>query len=179
MLKTELRDATERDASTIAALAVQVFLDTYATEGVRPDLAREAFQEYSGEAFAARLADTNRHFVLAERENALQGFAEMARSEAESPVAGLWGAELIRLYVQPRAQRSGIGRALLASAEQAAASAALAALWLTVWEGNARALAFYAHMGYVDAGATTYSFQGNTYGNRVLVKRLPVIATVA
>jgi hypothetical protein len=38
----ELRHASADDAGTVAALATQVFLDTYATEGVRPDLARES-----------------------------------------------------------------------------------------------------------------------------------------
>ena len=36
------------------------------------------------------------------------------------------------------------------------------------------ALAFYPKMGYADVGATTYSFGGNTYGNRVFAKRLAV-----
>ena len=34
------------------------------------------------------------------------------------------------------------------------------------------ALAFYRRMGYADVGATTYSIEGNTYGNCVLAKQL-------
>ena len=41
------RVAQPTDAVCIAALATQVFLDTYATDGLRPDLAREAFAVYS------------------------------------------------------------------------------------------------------------------------------------
>jgi GNAT superfamily N-acetyltransferase len=173
----ELRAGTEHDAITIAALAVQVFLDTYATEGVRPDLAREAFEGYSTEAFADRLARPDRCFVLAMHGNALQGFAEVLTSECQAPAAGIRGAELVRLYVQPRAQRSGVGRALLERAEALAAAASLSAQWLRAWDGNPRALAFYARMGYADFGATTYTFQGRTYGNRVLAKRLLAGAT--
>ena len=46
------------------------------------------------------------------------------------------------------------------------------AVWLTAWEGNTGALAFYRRMGYADVGSTGYSLQGNTYGNRVLGKQL-------
>src|SRR5690349_5588603 len=119
----QLRTAVPGDATTIAALAVQVFLDTYATEGVRPDLAREAFREYSAERFAARLAEPGRSFVLAEAGEGLLGFAEVIACPLQAPAGGIRGAELVRLYVQARAQRNGIGRTLLASAERLAAGA--------------------------------------------------------
>jgi len=50
-----LRFADAADAEIIAALAIHVFLDTYATAGTLPDLAAEAFAEYSVAAFRARL----------------------------------------------------------------------------------------------------------------------------
>lgn len=170
---SELRLAAAFDAPAIAALAVQVFLDTYATAGVRPDLAREAFEEYAVDAFAARLAEPERCFVLACRGDGLLGFAEVLAAALHAPAGDVRGAELVRLYVQPRAQRSGLGKALLAHAEHITAAAALPRLWLTAWEGNTRALAFYERMGYADIGATTYTLQGRSYGNRVLAKALP------
>ena len=166
-----VRSGTTGDATTIAALAVQVFLDTYVTEGVRPDLAQEAFTEYGVDAFASRLVDPGRRFMLAEHATALLGFAETIVTLRDAPVAALAGAELVRLYVQPNAQRRGIGRRLLLEAERAVADACLPALWLTAWEGNERARRFYAAQGYEDVGATRYAFQGRTYGNRVFAKR--------
>ncbi len=168
---TGLRVADAGDADTIAALAVQVFLDTYATEGVRPDLAREAFEVYSVEAFDARLREPSRRFLLAEEGTALLGFAEGLMTPRASPAGPFVGAELVRLYVQPRFQRRGIGRGLLKAFEVAAEAAGLPGTWLSAWEENGRARRFYAAQGYEDVGATTYTFQGNTYGNRVFAKR--------
>ena len=167
-----LRAAQPGDATTIAALAVQVFLDTYASEGIRPDLAREAFDAYSIERFAARLAEPERRFVLAEAADGLLGFAEIVIESREAPAGGVRGAQLLRLYVQPSAQRRGIGRALLARAEEAAVAKRLPALWLTAWDGNHRARAFYAGRGYADVGAADYTFQDRTYANRVLSRPL-------
>lgn len=169
-----LRLASAPDAVTISALSVQVFLDTYATEGVRPDLAREAHSEYSVNAFAERLAQPQRRFILAEKGDALVGFAEVLLTSVAAPAQGFMGAELVRLYVQPAAQRNGVGHALLASAEHAARAESMACVWLTAWEGNDNARAFYARVGYADVGATSYSFQGQTYPNRVFAKRLEV-----
>jgi ribosomal protein S18 acetylase RimI-like enzyme len=170
IVEPQLRSAAPEDAVTIAALAIQVFLDTYATEGVRPDLAVEAFTEYSLDAFASRLQEPTRRFLLAEQASGLIGFAELQVAPVSAPAGAVVGAELVRLYVQPRFQRRGVGRRLLQEAELAAAAAALGGLWLTAWEGNRRACTFYASLGYQDIGATTYCFQGNSYGNRVFVK---------
>lgn len=171
-LEPRLRPAAPEDAITIAALAVQVFLDTYATEGVRPDLAREAFAEYAAEAFATRLQEPSRRFVLAEQASGLIGFAEIQACPLAAPAGAVIGAELVRLYVQPKAQGRGVGSCLLQAAEQAAAAAALGCVWLTAWEGNHRARGFYSSRGYQDVGATVYSFQGLPYANRVLAKHL-------
>jgi ribosomal protein S18 acetylase RimI-like enzyme len=168
----EIRLGSADDAVCVAALATQVFLDAYATDGVRPDLAREAFREYCEAAFAARLAEPERRFILATQADALLGFAEMRGSDLASPIPAICGAELDRLYVQPRAQRSGTGRALIQEAERIASMLPASWLWLTVWDGNAGALAFYRQMGYADSGATTYLLEGKTYGNRVLGKQL-------
>lgn len=171
-MKPQLRAATPDDAVTIAALSVQVFLDTYATAGIRPDLALEAFTNYSTEAFVVRLAESSRRFLISERENGLVGFAEVILSALPAPVGPVAGAELVRLYVQPQAHGMGIGRQLLRAAESAASNSGLPYLWLTAWEGNHRARGFYEALGYTDTGATTYTFQGNSYSNRVLAKEL-------
>ncbi|MFN3305009.1 MAG: hypothetical protein ACK44A_15010, partial [Roseateles sp.] len=62
-----LRPARPDDVTAIAALAIQVFLDTYASAGIRPDLAREALRDYGVDAFAPRLREPRRRFLLAER----------------------------------------------------------------------------------------------------------------
>jgi ribosomal protein S18 acetylase RimI-like enzyme len=167
-----LRLGERDDAVTLAALSVQVFLDTYATEGVRGDLAREALREYSEAAFVSRLSEPGRKFVLAEAQAALVGFAELNCVLGEAPAPGLAGWELARLYVQPQAQGGGVGTALLRRAEQLAAEDGSRDLWLSVWERNERALAFYRRLGYADVGETTYAFEGREYGNRVVAKRL-------
>ncbi len=165
-----IRAGSVADAETIAALAIQVFLDTYATAGVRPDLANEAFAEYGRGKFEKRLHETGRVFFLAERGAGLLGFAEVLRDHVASPVTGVVGAELVRLYVQPQAQGAGIGGALLLAAENCAMHAGSGGLWLSAWERNTRALAFYQHLHYQDLGFAYYVIQGQSFGNRILYK---------
>ncbi|SRR5216684_1811446 len=113
----EFRVAKPADALCIGVLATQVFLDTYATDGLRPDLAREAVANYSPAVFEARIRDSANHFLLAERAGHLVAFSECSLS-SKPPIPSLsGGVELVRLYVQRLSQRVGIGAALLARTE--------------------------------------------------------------
>jgi len=168
----EFRIAEPTDALCVGVLATQVFLDTYATIGLRPELAREALAKYSPAVFEARISDPSNHVVLAERAGHLVAFSECSAS-ARPPLPSLSGAvELVRLYVQRPSQRGGIGTALLAKAEAYARSFGSPLLWLTAWNGNASAQAFYVAQGYTDVGSTSYAFEGQAYENRIYSKVL-------
>lgn len=154
----------------MGALAIQVFLDTYAKVGIRADLAREALAHYAPEAFSARLADPHTTFVVAEKDDGLLAFGEVTRHRP-CPVATLDGTvELVRLYVQPASQGLGLGRALLQRAETLAKETGARTLWLTAWVGNAPALAFYRAQGYQRVGTTDYVVENRSYENHVLAK---------
>ena len=167
-----VRLADSRDAQCLSALATQVFLDTYATSGITPALAREAEDQFAVSAFAERLRSTRGRTLLAERQGHLVGFAEVTLDEAHALVAAGAAAELARLYVQSPFLRQGVGRQLLRHAEALALAEGACALWLTAWIGNTRALAFYASQGYEERGSTEYRFGGQAFENRLFAKAL-------
>lgn len=164
------RQGRHEDALCISGLATQVFLDTYATDGMRADLAEEALSVYAPQQFQQRLADPHRILLLAERNEHVLGFVEIANG-TRAPQAHLaQGMELVRLYVQRHAHRQGVGQALLRQAENFARTQRAPCLWLTAWSENHSALAFYRAQGYDATGTTTYEFGGNTYANQIFCK---------
>ena len=166
------RPGTAADALCLGVLALQVFLDTYATEGIRPTVAREVLEQFSTEAMRAKLAQPDTHFIVAERAGHLLAFAHLTLGTVHEHVPQRPSAELDRLYVQERFTGRGVGKALLTRAEAFARREGVAAMWLTTWVGNTRALAFYPLRGYRDCGATLYEFQNEQHENRVFVKAL-------
>jgi GNAT superfamily N-acetyltransferase len=167
------RPAVAADALCLSVLATQVFLDTYATQGIRPAIAREVRQYLSEQAFAEILSHPRHAILLAEIEDHLVGFAQLThdrtheRLPPEAPAA-----ELNRLYVQRPFLGRGLGRELLARAETLAQTEGAQLLWLTAWTGNAHALRFYEAQGYQDVGASVYTFEGDRYETRLFVKEL-------
>ena len=171
-LQLSFRQAQAADALSVHALATQVFLDTYATEGVRPALAREAEQRYSTSVFLELLERPASRIILAERDDHLVAFAQVQLGAGHALVEGPAAAELERLYVQAPFLRRGVGRQLLARAEALARDEGCTTLWLTAWAGNVRALAFYRSQEYEERGSTIYEIEGSSFENRLFARAL-------
>lgn len=166
------RLANADDALCIGALGTQVWLDTYATDGIRPALAQEVLDHFSPPAVTATLAEPGVSVIVAERAGHLVGFAQIRNSVDNPRISGDISAELERLYVQERFAGQGIGWQLLTRSEDLAREQGASALWLTVWVGNARALTFYPRQHYEDAGVSSYRFNNETHENRLFLKHL-------
>ena len=141
MPNVQLRGARTEDALCLSVLAMQVFLDTYATKGIRPAIAREVVSSYSKESFAKAIADAVSRITLAELEGHLVGFAHVTLGAAHKLAPPGAPAELLRLYVQEPFTGAKVGTKLLAQAELNAAAGGAAVMWLTPWVHNVRALA--------------------------------------
>ena len=168
----QLRPARPTDAAALAGLALQVFLDTYCTNGLRADLTAEALATGDPARWRSELVDPQRRCLLLAHE--VDGEAHCTGLAMLRLDAGQ--AELERLYLHPRFQRQGLGRRLLSAAEAAASTAGVHQLWLDCWAGNTRALAFYAACGYADQGESHYEFGGRRYANRRLQRAIASIA---
>jgi ribosomal protein S18 acetylase RimI-like enzyme len=167
-----LRPAASADALCLAVLAIQVFLDTYATQGIRPALAREVLSTYSEAAFLAAITDPGTRIVVAELTGHLVGFAQITLGAVHESAPTGTQSELLRLYVQEPFTGQQLGTRLLNASEMLAADNGASVLWLTPWVHNVRALNFYARRGYQDYGLTYFSFEGETHENRLYAKRL-------
>ena len=167
-----IRPATSSDANCLAVLATQVWLDTYATEGVREAIALEVLSSFSKETIRTHLSKPDVTFMLAEIECHLVGFSQWTLGTEHELVPGANQAELDRLYVQERFTRRGIGTLLLAASERAAKTQGADVLWLTPWARNERALGFYAKRGYSDLGSTVFRMGAEVHENRVLATEL-------
>lgn len=166
------RAATADDAVCLGVLATQVFLDTYATDGINRSIAREVLTLLSTPAMAALLAAPGERFIVAERGDRMVGFAQLRLGATHERVDATRPAEIVRLYVQEPFAGRGLGTTLLAEAEALAASGGATHAWLTAWVGNARALAFYPRRGYAELGPTPYIFEGEQHENRLFAKPL-------
>lgn len=167
-----LRAAVPDDALCLSVLSIQVFLDTYATVGIRPAIAREVLATYSESVFRQAIAQREVRVVVAERAGNLVGFSQVTLGASHHLAPAGTQAELLRLYVQEPFTGARIGTQLLANAERLASADGASVMWLTPWVHNHRALDFYQRRGYQDFGLTWFTFEGESHENRVYAKRI-------
>lgn len=162
-----IRRGRAADANRLAVLATQVWLHTYATDGVSDVVAGYVLSELTPARYLQSLNDPATRVFVAEDDENLLGLA-VVRFGVPCPTEAPSAAELQTLYVQAHCMGRGVGKSLLQAAEAGAREQSESALWLTVNAGNARALAFYAHQGYARVG-TAYFVLGERHENHVLI----------
>lgn len=151
--------ATADDAETLSVLATEVWLDTYAVEGVSPAYARHLVQHYGPDAFRTLLAAPQGGVWLCHRDGYVLGYARW-QPAPQPPNATCGTAELATLYVRRAHKRQGIGAALLRATLADAAQAGHRRAFLTVHHRNAAAAAFYHAQGMVPGGDCVFEFEG-------------------
>jgi diamine N-acetyltransferase len=165
-----LRPARPDDALCLGVLATQVFLDTYATAGIRPAIAHEVLAAFSTDTCAELIGRPGGGVQVAEVDHHLVGFFQLDGAATHELAPKGSQAELVRLYVQEPFTGRGIGTALLHAAEAFARTRGVEVLWLTPWVHNRRAIAFYVARGYRDHGTTPFHMDGETHENRVMAR---------
>jgi ribosomal protein S18 acetylase RimI-like enzyme len=166
----EIRGGQPNDANLLAVLATQVWLHTYATDGITSEIAQYVLSQLTPERYFALLQDPASHVFVAQHEEHLVGFA-VIKLGAQCPTGGGSAAELQTLYVQEHFARQGVGKALLQAAEAKAREQSGRALWLTVNAKNSRAIAFYTRQGYSMAGTAYFVLGDSRHENHVLIGR--------
>ena len=162
------RRATRADAESLAALSIEVWLHTYATNGVSAIIARHVLREFTSDNFVARLENQRIAILVAEASDGLAGYAEL-HFDATCPASDSSRVELGTLYVRAHFARVGIGSELLARAEALAVAGWRCPLWLAVYAGNPHAIAFYANRGYARIGHAWFDLGGTKHENHLLL----------
>jgi ribosomal protein S18 acetylase RimI-like enzyme len=165
-----VRPAGPRDVPALAALAARTLRETYAADHDPAQLERQIAETLAPDRLAAEVADPGCVTLLAHIGDEPAAYATLRSDPAPACVAGPDTIELARIYVLRRHQREGVGSALLAAALAEAQRRRRRTMWLSVWDRNARALAFYRRWGFADAGTAPFTFGGVEYDDLILAR---------
>jgi ribosomal protein S18 acetylase RimI-like enzyme len=162
-----IRKAEEGDASSLAAVSIEVWLNTYLRQGVSAFFADYLLAEFTAEKFRRAMANPDLAIWVSENRIGIDGFVTLC-SAAIPPLAGCSRLEIATLYVQPRHQASGKGAALLHCALGHCRRMGGKSAWLKVNAENGRAIDFYLRHGFVRVGTTPFVIADQAYENHVM-----------
>ncbi len=166
-----LRAPRKSDASSIAAISIEVWIGTYLKRGVSAFFADYALNEFTTLKTQALLADPTQFILVSENEDGIDGFIRVS-SGHKSPVSNCSEMEISTFYIQPRHHGKGIGSQLLHAALQYCREKKAESVWLTTNAQNAPAIAFYLAQGFEHVGETHFQIEDEGYLNNVYSYRL-------
>ena len=166
-----IRKASNDDASSLAALSIEVWIGTYLRNGVSKFFADYALSTFTTQMFEALIADENEIILVSDNSDGIDGFVRLTL-HSPAPTENGPETEVATLYVQPRHKGKGIGKRRLDEAFRLSAERGRDGVWLAVNSENQDAIAFYEHLGFARDGQTAFRIGEQSYANEVMVKRL-------
>jgi diamine N-acetyltransferase len=164
-----IRRGVPNDAAALAELAARTFADAFASDNRPEDLQAHLASAYGVSQQSAELADPNTVTLLAQRGDALIGYAQVRRRAAPTCVTQEQPVELQRFYLDRSAHGTGVAKELMSAVHDAARELGGRHLWLGVWERNARAIAFYSKMGFSKVGSHNFYVGSDRQTDDVMV----------
>ncbi len=151
MLNATIRPAAPSDAVTLAAISIQVWLDTYAQKGIRHEYAQFALETFSSAYFLERIENPEFSILVSEQNGHLLGFI-LTNYNSDYNNEN-YGYEIEKLYVLRHFQGKGVGSQLMNYASIKLGPR----FWLYTWVEN-QANLFYEKYGLTNVGKFTFTF---------------------
>ena len=167
-----LRKPNKPDASSIAAISIEVWIGTYLKRGVSAFFADYALEAFTPSKIEKLISDPKQFILVSENEEGIDGFIRLT-SSSKAPVPDCSEMEISTLYVQPRHHGKGIGKRLLNAALQHCRDKTVESVWLTTNAENDPAIAFYLAQGFEHVGETHFRIKDARYLNNIYLYRLP------
>jgi ribosomal protein S18 acetylase RimI-like enzyme len=151
-----VRRAELTDAAALTEFGARTFTEAFGECNDPADLAAHLESAYSLAQQQRDLVDPGYITLLIEADGTLAGYAQLRRHEAPDSARERSSTELHRFYVDRIWQGRGVAQQLMTAVREAARELGGSTIWLSVWEQNPRAIAFYAKCGFRDAGRTDF-----------------------
>ena len=151
-----IRRAAAEDAAGLAELGARTFQDTFAADNRPEDMAAHLAAAFGVPQQTAELTDSDYVTLLAYVDGSLAAFAQVRRTDPPPSVEGSAPAELHRFYVDRPWHGQGVAAPLMAACADAIRELGGRTVWLSVWEHNPRARAFYTKCGFRHVGTAEF-----------------------
>jgi diamine N-acetyltransferase len=163
-MSIQIRLATPTDAAALSAFAAATFYATYAAVNTVENMAAYMDAAFGTARQCAEIEDRVGFVLLAVEEEEIVGYAHIA--------PGHGALEVKRFYVAATRHGQGVAQMLMDAVVRSAGARGAEALWLSVWERNPRAIAFYRTVGFVETGVTTFQFGAETQRDLLMMRQV-------
>lgn len=171
-MKIEIRNAEVSDINNLTVLKQQVWISTYATEGLVDEYSSYVLSEYSIENVKRSVENINSITLVAVCNNCLVGCVEILLTP-KSPIEKVEPCiEITTLYILERFQNKGIGKKLLNETIKTIEKLNHKKMWLSVYYKNKKAIDFYKRHYFTQIGEIDFHLGKDKYKNYLMIRNI-------
>jgi len=167
-----IRIGTPDDAALLADLGARTFREVFAAFLPPSDLESYVAAMYNPARQTEELANPLRKFLIVEHEGAAAGYALLLAHELKPATPCENPVELERIYLLQSSIGRGLGTVLMRACIEESRRGGHTSIWLQVWEGNTRAMAFYRKMGFGSVGEKEKMVGTQTSRDIIMARKL-------
>jgi RimJ/RimL family protein N-acetyltransferase len=165
-----IRRATADDAARLSEFAAAAFTDWYLPDNRAEDVETHVRNTFAPDLQRDEISESGQYVFLAERAGDVAGYGMLRLNSACPGQSQVGLAEIRRFYVGRAWHGTGLASTLMQAVTANGVSLGAHGFWLTCWERNPRALAFYAKCGFRDIGTTTFTVGHDVQTDRLLYR---------
>ena len=167
-----IRKVKPTDLKNLIVLKQQVWISTYATEGIIEEYASYVLSEFSIENVERSIIDKDKLTLIATNEGRIIGCAEILIKPVSPNPSVEPCPEIATLYVLERFQGLGVGKQLLTACIKFIREMNFEKTWLTVYFRNDKAIRFYHKQNFIHVGETDFQLGESKYTNHIMMKKI-------
>ncbi len=170
-IPVRIRKAGPEDITLLVSLGRQTFRETFASSNSEENMTEYLSGTFTREKISNELSCCKTHFFIACLDEQAVGYAKLVQNELPGKQDEGMTMEVERIYVMQQYQLHKAGAALMDSCLKFARKMHAWAVWLGVWEHNAKAIRFYRQWGFEPFGSHLFKL-GKDEQTDILMKKV-------
>jgi len=167
-----VKKAGLNDLNNLAVLKQQVWISTYATEGIIEEFSKYVLSEYSVENIKKSITDKTKLTLIAVDNKSVIGCVEILLTPTKPINTIEPSIEISNFYILEKFQGGGIGKKLLTACLKEIKQLSFNKVWLTVYYKNQNAIEFYLKQHFSQIGETEFILENNKHKNYIMLRNI-------
>jgi ribosomal protein S18 acetylase RimI-like enzyme len=173
MEQIKIRQATQKDVTTLVNIGKETFSETFAASNSAEDMEKYLDLNFNELKIHSQIDNPESLYFIAWNNTDAVGYLKINVGTAQTEMQDATSLEIERIYVKGSHHGKKVGQLLYKQAEETALHRKKLFIWLGVWEENPRAIRFYEKNGFVVFGTHIFKM-GEDEQTDIMMKKILV-----
>jgi ribosomal protein S18 acetylase RimI-like enzyme len=169
---TVIREADRQDADLLVALGKRTFKEAFAGQTAPADMVAYLQTTFSSDGIKAQLNSKDSLYLIIQLQADPLGYAYLYPTQPPACIEDPKAIQLIRFYLLKKCYGLGVGNTLMQACLEKSGARGHRTVWLSSWELNRRANAFYKRWHFEVVGRQKFVVGSDVQNDFIFVRDL-------